>query len=369
MKEKIKYLVLSDIHLGHSKNKTEHIIKNLNYFFRVNHKEIVDCDIIFLSGDVFDKLLTTKSLEYRSSMAWLSNLLLFCKENDIVLRILYGTPSHDMEQISAFEEIAKKLYPEADFKYMNILSIEKIDKLGISVLYVPDEWRHKASDTFQEVQQLLKDNSLAQVDLAIMHGCFNYQMPMLKEKPFCHNESDYLDIVKYYITIGHIHNSSTYERIIAPGSFDRLAHGEEEPKGAILATITNDGKMSFKFIPNEHSCIFKTIDYRDMLETDILTDLKKVLRKIPNQSHIRLLVNNDNSLLKNLKEFSSNYPNIYIKFKTDSTVIKKIDILETVEIKTLSITPDNIKDLMLKDLNLSKQELIIFEEELGFAMQ
>ena len=128
MLSKIQYLVLSDIHLGHTKNKTDNIIKNLNHFFKAYHKDIIQCKVIFISGDVFDRLLTTKSVEYRHSMAWLSNLLLFCKEHDIALRILYGTPSHDMEQISAFEEVAKKLYPEADFKYINTLSIEYMDR-------------------------------------------------------------------------------------------------------------------------------------------------------------------------------------------------------------------------------------------------
>ena len=368
MLSKIQYLVLSDIHLGHTKNKTDNIIKNLNHFFKTYHKDIIECKVIFISGDVFDRLLTTKSVEYRHSMAWLSNLLLFCKEHDIALRILYGTPSHDMEQISAFEEIAKKLYPEADFKYNNTLSIEYMDKLGISVLYVPDEWRHDAKDTYKEALALMKEKSLAQVDIAIMHGCFGYQMPMVKDKSFCHLESNYLDIVKFYITIGHIHTSSTYERIIAPGSFDRLAHGEEEAKGGIICTICADGTMSFKFLQNIHSCIFKSIDYIGRLEADIVSDLKKELKKLPIGSHIRLLVDNDSNLLKNLRDLLANYPDYNIKFKTDNTVVKKIDILELAKIETIAITANNIEDLLLKEVQLDSSELAIFKEELKLAI-
>ena len=369
MQSKISYLVLSDIHLGHSKNKTNNIINNLNHFFKTYHKEIISCDIIFIAGDVFDRLLTTKSIEYRSSMAWLSNLLLFCKENNIILRILYGTPSHDMEQVSAFEEIAKKLYPEADFKYIHTLSIEHIDKLDIDVLYVPDEWRHNASDTYKEVKELLKEKSLAEVDIAIMHGCFNYQMPMVKEKSFCHNESDYLDIVRYYINIGHIHTSSTYERIIAQGSFDRLAHGEEEPKGGVICYINSDRTMSFKFLPNIHSCIFKTLDYTNKEEVDILVDLKKQLRNLPKYSHIRLLVDNNNNLLKNLRDLIASYPDYIIKFKTDTVVNNKVDILEVAKFETLTITPTNIESLMLSELsNLDSNQLSIFKNELKLAM-
>jgi len=235
-----------------------------------------------------------------------------------MFRILYGTPSHDNDQIASFTEVAKKLAPDADYKYINTLSIEKIEKLGISVLYVPDEWRHEASDTYQEVLNLLKENQLAEVDIAIMHGCFRFQMPILDGMKFVHKESDYLDIVKYYITIGHIHTPNAYERILAPGSFDRLAHGEEENKGALLCNIYNDGKMDFKFLENTKALIFKTLTYLEHTESDIVNNLKKELKKLPKGSYIRIEIKNDNTLLKNLKEFITAYPDYHIKFKTEN---------------------------------------------------
>ena len=75
-----------------------------------------------------------------------------------------------------------------------------MEDLDIHILYVPDEWRHKASDTLTCVRDLLKEKSISQVDIAVMHGCFRFQMPMLEGMKFVHKESDYLDIVKYYIT-------------------------------------------------------------------------------------------------------------------------------------------------------------------------
>ena len=342
MKAKIKYLVLSDIHLGHPKNHTENIINNLNDFFIKYAKELNDLDILFIAGDVFDRLLSSRSMEYRLIMAWLSNILLWCRDNNIMFRILYGTPSHDNDQIASFTEVAKKLAPDADYKYINTLSIEKIEKLGISVLYVPDEWRHEASDTYQEVLNLLKENQLAEVDIAIMHGCFRFQMPILDGMKFVHKESDYLDIVKYYITIGHIHTPNAYERILAPGSF--------------------------KFLENTKALIFKTLTYLEDTESDIVNNLKKELKKLPKGSYIRIEIKNDNTLLKNLKEFITAYPDYHIKFKTENEVIKKIDILETVESKAFEININNIKELMMKELLLNPHELVIFNEELESAI-
>ena len=364
---KIKYLVLSDIHLGHPRNKTYEILRNLNSFFLDYNKEILECDIIFIAGDVFDRLLTTKSLEYKEIMGWLSNLLVFCFKHKIKLRILYGTPSHDCDQILAFAEIAKTLEPEADFKYINTLEIENMKDLGINILYVPDEFRHNAKETLQEVKKLLASYGLRQVDIAIMHGCFKYQLPIAKDMIFTHEESEYLDIVKYYINIGHIHTSSSYERILAPGSFDRLAHNEEENKGGLLCSIKSDGNMKFTFLKNNYSKIFKTFNYLNRTEEDILKSLRKDLKNIPKESYIRLEIDNDNKLIKSVKEIASLYPDLYIKIKVDTESTKGISIssiLNKIKIETIEITKENIEKLMLENLDLDTKELEIFKEEM-----
>lgn len=350
IKEEIKYLVLSDIHLGHSRNKTKTIIRNLNSYLAEYHDEIKTVDIIFIAGDVFDKLLTTKSEEYIESLKWLTNLLIYCKNFNIKLRILHGTPSHDANQIQAFVSVAKDLDKDVDFKYVNELSIEFINDLGINVLYVPDEWRHESKTTLEEVKNLLKEKHLAQVDISIMHGCFRYQLPIKPDAKFLHNESEYLDITKFYINIGHVHTSSAYERILAPGSFDRLAHGEEEKKGGLLCTIRKDKSMEFKFLENRFATVFKTLDYQNTNETDIIKDLKIKLKKFQDGSFIRINIDNDNKLIKSLRTFLETYIHLNIKIDVDQKTIKKISIDELLkkDNKTFEINKNNIEDLINK---------------------
>lgn len=353
LKDEIRYLVLSDIHLGHSRNKTKDIITNLNLFLYEYDEDLKDLDIIFLAGDIFDKLLTTKSEEYILSLKWLTTLLLYCKERNIKLRILEGTPSHDSGQAEAFIEVAKKLEYNVDFKYINILDIEYIKELGINILYVPDEWKHDSKETFKEVKELLKERSLSEVDIAIMHGCFRYQLPFNPNAKFLHIEADYLDIVRYYITIGHIHTGSAYERILAPGSFDRLAHGEEEKKGALLCKIKKDKKMEFKFLENKYALLFKTFHYQNIEEIEIIKDLKIKLKKLPEGSHIRILLKNDNNLIKSIKTFLSVYINYNIKIDIDEKIIKKFNINELLNTdnKTFEINKNNIEELINLELN------------------
>jgi DNA repair exonuclease SbcCD nuclease subunit len=56
---KLKYLVLSDIHLGSKNNTTAEIINNLDIFFKnyTQDGEFSELDIIFIAGDLFDRLL------------------------------------------------------------------------------------------------------------------------------------------------------------------------------------------------------------------------------------------------------------------------------------------------------------------------
>ena len=126
--------------------------------------------------------------------------------------------------------------------------------------------------------------------------------------------------------------------------------------------------MDFKFLENTKAMIFKTLTYLDQSEADIVNNLKKELKKLPKGSYIRIEIKNDNTLLKNLKEFITAYPDYRIKFKTENEIIKKIDILETVESKAFEININNIKELMMKELVLSSQELLIFNEELDSAI-
>lgn len=367
MKNKIKYLVLSDIHLGHSINKAEYIVKNLKEYFIEYNKLFKDLDMIILAGDVFDKLLVTSSKDFILANEWLTELLLYCKSNNIILRILEGTPSHDWKQAKVITSIISKLNIDLDYKYIDTLYIENNIKLGISILYIPDEYKHDANDTYKEVLSLLKKHNLSKVDIAIIHGQFHYQLPMVKLIN-SHTESNYLNIVKYYISVGHIHIPSIYERILAQGSFDRLAHNEEENKGGMLITLYKDKEPEFLFLKNKHSMIFKTYRFKDESIDKILHTLDKELKKYPIKSNIRIITSNDDMLNKSHKELKERYPYYNIKVERDkkeNTTYRLVS--KEIKIDSFNIDKDNVKELMLKELknhSLNKIEYDIFNNEL-----
>jgi len=366
----VKYIVISDIHLGHKNNPTGNIINNLLNYFEDNHKVFKKLDIIFIAGDIFDKLLVNGSKAFLLAMEWLSTVAMYCNANNIKFRILEGTPGHDWKQASVFATSINKLNIDIDFKYIDTLYIEKIEDLDLTVLYIPDEYKHNAKDTYKEVLALLKANNLKQVDIAIMHGQFHYQLPMV-ELESSHNEEDYLSIVKYYISIGHIHTHSANGRILAQGSFDRLSHNEEEPKGAMLVIIDkNTDYCEYRFIENKRAAIFKTFNYTTKDDDYIFNRIPKDIKSVKENSHIRLLVNSKSKLNGSSKSLELEYPNYVIKVETKDkkeSSMHESKLLEVPSIDSFQITENNIEELLLKEVdkhNLTSVELDITKEEI-----
>lgn len=349
----IKYLVISDIHLGHSKTKSEEIIEHLDVFFHHYQSNTVfaQLDIIFIAGDLFDNLLDFANRDIPYISLWLSRLVVFCSTHDIKLRILFGTPSHDWNQSRIAETLVTMIDKPIDFKYVDTLYIEHMTDLDLTILYVPDEWTPNTDLTFSQVQTLMKEKGLFEVDIAMMHGCFNYQLKGIPGHIQRHEEANYLSIVKYFISIGHFHVFSTYERIIAQGSFDRLAQGEEGPKGGVVIQITKDGDMRFDFIENKLAKIYKTIEFRSYDIDKCTEKLEKFLKKLPYDSYVRIRAAKDHPFYSGLdslklKHLDFNFSRISLD-KED----RNYQLLNTVEAPAdytpLTITRDNIKTLLL----------------------
>lgn len=345
---KLNAIVFSDVHLYHDKTKTEYIIENLYRAFPRTEK-LRDVDIIFITGDLFDHEVFMPNPDVQHVFNFIYYLFNICSTYDIVLRVLEGTPSHDWKQAKAMTMVNENLPIPIDFKHVMTLSIEHMDRFGIDVLYVPDEWGNSCSDTFLEVQQLLDENNLEKVDLAMMHGCFNYQFPVnLVGKPDVHDEKSYLDITRYLIFIGHYHTPSIYERIHVPGSFDRLKHGEEEDKGHLEFTIYDTGAYNVDFVKNENAMVYKTLDLSDTPVSECIRHIHRLIPDETKECYIRILANKEDAIYSGLNELRLTFPNIRFSVSLkDKSKIKDKMVSETQDIvrpNTLSL--DNIVDLM-----------------------
>lgn len=166
----------SDVHLGHPKTPTVSILRNLRKAFP-DTEETGKLDLIFIVGDLFDRLLDMPDPSVPEIKIWFHQFLRMCAKRDIVVRVLEGTPSHDWKQSWLMDSINTQSGYNVDLKYVTTLSIEHIERFGINILYVPDEWLPETDDTWKEVLQHLGQHNLDQVDYALIHGSFNYQLP------------------------------------------------------------------------------------------------------------------------------------------------------------------------------------------------
>lgn len=346
-KAELKIASISDIHIGAKRNTAAEIIKNLRTAFP-NNAETAELDIIFICGDVFDGLLSLPDDAVTEVDTWIAFLIYVCAKHDILLRILEGTPSHDWKQSERFLTLAKVLQQPVDIEYVKELSIEYIERFDINVLYVPDEWESSTDKTLSQVKAMVRAKGLDKVDYAIMHGSFSYQLPENVKSPK-HDPEEYLNLVRDLIFIGHIHVHSRYKRILAQGSFDRLSHGEEEPKGHLRVTV-RDGNHFIKFVENKNAKIFKSIDCSFLSLEDTIDRIDSVVFGLPDNSHVRVIGNSENPIFTNINMLVKRYPLlVWSKLVRDNGEEEHLTVEDSNEIlfTPITITCSNIETLLM----------------------
>lgn len=348
----LKIATISDIHLGHDRVSTESILENLRTAFP-NTQETYELDLIIIAGDLFHQILNLPEMQVRDIKIWMLDILTLCKKNNIKLRILEGTPSHDRGQGRLFDTVNTLSKLNADCKYVDVLSIEYIKDLDINVLYIPDEWRLDPDDTWNDVKNVMHEHNLDMVDYAVMHGAFEHQYPpFLKISTHCADR--YLSIVKKYITIGHVHDMSVKDRILAQGSFDRLAHGEEEAKGHFRINVRDKDKNDLDeiiFVENKNATIFKTISLLGATEEEVNNKLNEVCSFKPH-SFIRVIIDKNHISLGLIDSVKKSHPEYVWTINTEDTTDTKG--IKSVEFKNsyvaLEIRPDDIVSTIVSRL-------------------
>lgn len=308
MKE-IDYLVVSDVHLGARNTSYREIINHLDLFFHhfADSSPYSKLDALFIAGDLWDDTIELSSEVLVTFVPFWHRLLRWCHRNNIILRVLEGTPRHDRGQGKTLSEITAALLPELDFQYVSALSIEKNATLGLSILYVPDECRHTAEVVYQDVLGLMAEAQLTSVDIAIMHGMFQYQLGTIPMNSKVYDEQRWLALVNHYLSIGHIHVHSQYERIVAQGSFDRLSHGEEGAKGVTWFHRDSTGEWSWRFIENKAAKIYRTLKVSGDVDK-ALKQIDKEVKLLPDESHVRIQAVVGHPVFQGFETLRKKYP-------------------------------------------------------------
>lgn len=347
-----RFISLGDVHLGHHQTTTASIIKNLDRYC-TNEVVLKDIDMLIITGDLFDRLLHNADDNVTLIQRWITRLLYKCSYLNVAIRIVEGTPSHDRGQSRFFVEQMVNANIEVDLHYASTLSIEENERFGINILYVPDKWRPDTQETYSEVLTLMERHQLKQVDFAIMHGAFEYQLPAMVPEPTFDSKA-YLDIVKYYILVGHVHFASQRERILAAGSYDRICHGEEGPKGYYRVELRELGDALITFVENKGARKYVTVNCHGKEIQEVNVELRNVVKALPKDSAIRLRCDPNDPVSGYLEAIQKQYPDHHWTLTIDKPKATKTSVIELfreMDLEELEeITPDTFQAMMNSEL-------------------
>lgn len=342
---------ISDIHLNHPNTPTELIVRNLMLYAFPDQKSTHDLDIIFIGGDVTHSLMDFASENAILFRKWVAEFLWMCAKHDIMVRIIEGTPLHDWKQSRIFVEENENHSIGCDLKYFTDIHIEHIDRYDIDVLYIPDEIRPTTGATWNRVVELLEERGLEKVDLAIMHGAFAYQLPDVADvRDKVHDEEKYLSIVRHYIFIGHVHTHRPKGRIIPNGSFDRLAHGEEEDKGHVRLL-----KGNIEFIVNKGAMRYIQLNVSGMEVDQVIELISEKLKSNREKFKIKLLANKEDAAFGLVRRLTGLFSFGTFEVERLDKAAKKKERTEARAHRAVTLptlTRDNLFDELIKEVEV-----------------
>lgn len=341
-------LNVSDQHTLHPRTPTRLTLRSMSDLFCRPRWLAREVDLALFSGDFFDGPGDLPDPNVIHTQSWISSWLIQCRNADVILRVLEGTPSHDNGQSQMFEVLNEGI--GADLRYVSEISIEYIERLGIHVLYIPDE-QGTGDEVWTEVQRQLALHGLEKVDYAVMHGLFDFHLPAHVVDPKAHLRYRYESIVRRWVFIGHHHTHRIEGRIITPGSVQRNKHGEEEDKGAVYVRdrlLKDPSRGDVQFLRNKLAKEYRTFHTQNKTTREVAAEITAA--QLPTGSAIRLMGESTDPAMQAIKELQIEFPGQDWTKESSTTrraMETKIDDLQFTYTQ-IQLTKDNIPTLLLE---------------------
>lgn len=349
-------LFTTDHHTLHPHTPTRHILSNLsNFFYKEN--DLSKIKLVLYGGDFFHTLAMANDPDVVMAHRWIKNHLEICHANKTYVRVLEGTHSHDRGQPECFDVLKPK--DSQYVKYIDTLSVEFIDELNLSILYVPDNFGKIPTEViYERAIKLLASHNLTKVDIILLHGGFDRQLP-----PAANTHGTLYDSVKWQalaehvIFSGHIHKPWEYGKIRCGGSFDRTAFGEMHPKGAYRFNFKN-GKLYTSFWENKNAQIYDTLKVtREIDGLELSRVIDNYLAKTPKPGTMIRVDGGSGAVVGPvLDHYRAGYP--MYAFDAKNAKEDNVDIDETL------YTPEDYKGIVLSKANLEDNLLSFMETTL-----
>lgn len=337
---KYKGVMIADIHFGAL--PVERLYNELEIFLDFIEKKSLD--FIVILGDWFDKKINLNSKDAKYSTVFFERICQICIDNDIKLRIIQGTESHDNSQLEVLEILAKN--KPVDFKVFYEVEEEELFP-DFNVLYVPEEYINSIDEKYGEYMNKKYDmifghGMIQEVKFAALIQSSETTMkkaPIFKSKMLC-------DMCYGPIFFGHIHTKDIFnDRLYYVGSYSRWKFGEEEDKGFYYVKYENDTKeFEAKFIVNNKTMKYDTIEIYEKESGFYKLNTENQIKYIQNliqsfeydflrlQFYIPQGYENENLLINMINESFGKYKNLKLDFKVNSKIKSKREVEEKINL-------------------------------------
>ena len=337
---KYKGVMIADIHFGAL--PVERLYNELEIFLDFIEKKSLD--FIVILGDWFDKKINLNSKDAKYSTVFFERICQICIDNDIKLRIIQGTESHDNSQLEVLEILAKN--KPVDFKVFYEVEEEELFP-DFNVLYVPEEYINSIDEKYgkymnKKYDMIFGHGMIQEVKFAALIQSSETTMkkaPIFKSKMLC-------DMCYGPIFFGHIHTKGIFnDRLYYVGSYSRWKFGEEEDKGFYYVKYENDTKeFEAKFIVNDKAMKYDTIEIYEKESGFYKLNTENQIKYIQNliqsfeydflrlQFYIPQGYENENLLINMVNESFGKYKNLKLDFKVNSKIKSKREVEEKINL-------------------------------------
>lgn len=363
---KYKGLVISDIHVG-AMNLDKLHKEYLELFIKkiINMKKL---DFLVIAGDFFDHKFYLNDKEATMAYIMLKELVLACKEKNAIIRIVYGTESHECNQYDILSLM--KIYDKIE-----VIKYAKEEELldGLKILYLPEEYlldRDKYYDKYfskvKEYDYVFGHGVIREVMRDAVVHMENKNTESKRKKVPIFNSAELNRVCKGQIFFGHYHmNQEIDNKIFSISSFSRWKFGEEGRKGFYEITCNTDKKeYKAEFIENTMADSYKTISFgydNKIFKND--SDLQQSLNEMDAyinrdiSDHVRFVFNIPNTIEN--PESTMNYLKERYKFK-DNIKLEIVHgyIEEKRKQQKEQVKTDNEKYAFIFDRNLEMEDKI-----------
>ena len=337
---KYKGALIADIHFGAL--PIDDLYNELQMFLDYIDKK--DIDFIVILGDWFDRKLNMNSKDAKYSTICFERICQIAMNNNIKVRMIQGTESHDNNQLEILEILAKNKH--IDFKVFYEVGEEELFP-DFNVLYVPEEYITSFDDKYSKYMNNTYDMIFGHgVIQEVKFAAYLQQTEKTVKKAPIFKSNVLMSICDGPIFFGHVHTRDVFhDRVHYVGSYSRWMFGEEEDKGFYTVKYDNKTKeFETKFIVNKLAKRYDTIEIYDkdtgFYKLDKESQIKYIISILDSIDYdfirLRFYIPDDyseyNFLISMITESFSKYKNVKLDFKVNSKIKSRKQVEEKMNI-------------------------------------